>query len=326
MDRWRFENATTPRDFSPCGVVLDRRAPVLTVHSERAYNWISDENIILPEVLLLPLFAGPREPLGTLWVVSDTSGHFHNGHAQSLADLAAFAGIALRMISTERALSTALEEQSLLAKEMNHRIKNLFAITDGMIRASARGAESKAEMAEALSGRLHALAAAHVLVSRHLHEVGRTPRTSDLRSVLDAVLKPHAQSASGHSAFEIDGPMVRCGDRSINGVALIFHELATNAAKYGALSVPTGNVAVHWEKSGHDLVLRWKEDGGPTVVPPKTVSFGGSLIQSTITRQFGGALEHDWQTNGLSVLITLPLERITACGCQTTAPFAGLRG
>jgi two-component sensor histidine kinase len=318
--RWRhlhgslaaFENATTPRDFSPCGVVLDRRAPVLTVHSERAYDWISDEHIILPEVLLVPLFAGPDEPLGTLWVVSDTRGHFHNGHARALTELAAFVGIALRMISTERALSTALEEQSLLAKEMNHRVKNLFAITDGMIRASARGEGSKAEMAETLSGRLHALAAAHVLVSRHLHDVARTPRTSDIRSVLEAVLTPHAVNASGHSAFEIDGPKVRCGDRSINGVALIFHELATNAAKYGALSTPAGTVSVHWETRGDDLVVTWQESGGPAVTTPKINGFGGSLIYNTITRQFGGALEHDWQASGLSVKITLPLERVTA--------------
>ncbi len=317
--RWRhlhgslaaFESATTPRDFSPCGVVLDRKAPVLTINSERAYNWISDENIVLPEVLLVPLFAGVQ-PLGTLWVVSDTPGHFHNGHAQSLADLAAFTGIALRMISAERALSAALEEQSFLAKEMNHRVKNLFAVTDGMIRASARGETTKEAMAEALSGRLHALASAHSLVSRHLNDVGRAPRTSDLRSVLDAVLKPHDRNADGVSPIKIEGPLVRCGDRAINGIALMFHELATNAAKYGALSVPTGNVEVQWEKKGDDLIVTWEEQGGPPVVSPKSNGFGGSLVQNTITRQFRGALERDWREGGLSVKITMPLEQITA--------------
>ncbi|MBC8103512.1 MAG: GAF domain-containing protein [Cytophagales bacterium] len=317
--RWRylygslvaFEHATTPRDFSPCGVVLDRKTPVLTVHSERAYDWISDEHIILPEVLLVPLFAGAA-PLGTLWVVSDTSGHFHNGHSQSLRELAAFAGIALRMISAERALSEALEEQSLLAKEMNHRVKNLFAVTDGLIRASARGEETKEEMAKALSGRLHALASAHALVSRHLNDVGRAPRISDVRSILEAVLKPHFRNADDVSPFEIQGPLVRCGDRSINGIALTFHELATNAVKYGALSVPTGNVTVHWEENGDDLIVTWAERGGPAVASPKSSGFGGSLIQNTITRQFQGALERDWQASGLSVKITLPLEHVTA--------------
>jgi two-component sensor histidine kinase len=250
--------------------------------------------------------------LGTLWVVSDTSGHFHNGHSRSLAELAAFAGSALRMISAERALSAALEEQSLLAQEMNHRVKNLFAITDGMIRASARGEQTKEEMAEALAGRLHALASAHALVSRHLNEVGRAPRASDIRSVLDAVLKPHARYADGVSPFEIQGPLVGCGDRSINGVALTFHELATNAVKYGALSAPTGSVAVHWERSGDNLIVRWAERGGPEVMSPKANGFGGSLIQKTIARQFHGALEYDWQPGGLSVKITLPLDQISA--------------
>ncbi|KQX22693.1 sensor histidine kinase [Sphingomonas sp. Root1294] len=314
--RWRhlhgslaaFEDATTPRDFSPCGVVLDRRAPVLAVHSERAYDWISDERIILPEVLLVPLFAGD-EPLGTLWVVSDVAGHFHNGHARSLAELAAFAGMALRMISSERALSVALEEQSLLAMEMNHRVKNLFAVADGMIRASARGEASKQEMADALSGRLHALASAHSLVSRHLNELGRAPRKSDFRSVLEAVLKPHSD---GPASIEIDGPTVKCGDRSINGIALTFHELATNAAKYGALSAPGGSVAVRWEKDEATLAVTWTERGGPVVTAPAASGFGGSLLQKTITRQFHGTLEHDWRPDGLIVRITLPLAQIAA--------------
>jgi len=318
--RWRhlhgslsaFEDALTPRDFSPCGVTLDRRAPVLTVHSERAYGWISDVNIILPEVLLIPLFVGAFEPLGTLWVVSNTRGHFHRGHAQSLTELATFVGIALRMISSEQALATALEEQSLLAKEMNHRVKNLFAITDGMIRASASGAASKEELADGLSGRLHALASAHSLVSRHLNEVGRSPRASDFHSVLDAVLKPYDRRASGRSVFEADGPIVSCGDRAINGVALTFHELATNAAKYGALSVPTGTVAVRWEKDGEDLIVTWVERGGPAVSAPKANGFGGALLHNTVTRQFGGVVKHDWKTSGLAVTIRLPLEQVTA--------------
>src|SRR5690606_30993592 len=72
----RFEDATTPRNYSPCGVTLDRDAPVLSRHPERYYEWISDAGIVVPEVLLVPLPIGAEEPLGTLWVVGDEEGHF----------------------------------------------------------------------------------------------------------------------------------------------------------------------------------------------------------------------------------------------------------
>ena len=110
--RWRylrgvlapFEDATTPREFSPCGITLDQNGPVLSLHPERVYNWISDANIVVPEVLLVPLYIGSKEPLGTLWVVSDKEGHFDSGHARALTELATFVGIALRMLNSERQL------------------------------------------------------------------------------------------------------------------------------------------------------------------------------------------------------------------------------
>src|SRR5277367_779477 len=77
-----FNGATTPRDFSPCGITLDRNAPVLSLHPERVYSWIADANITVPEVLLVPLYLGGTDPLGTLWIVSEKEGHFDSGHAR----------------------------------------------------------------------------------------------------------------------------------------------------------------------------------------------------------------------------------------------------
>src|SRR5215475_12757070 len=85
-----FNGATTPRDFSPCGITLDRNAPVLSLHPERVYGWIADANIVVPEVLLVPLYVGDRVPLGTVCIVSDREGHFDSGHARALTELAAF--------------------------------------------------------------------------------------------------------------------------------------------------------------------------------------------------------------------------------------------
>jgi PAS domain S-box-containing protein len=111
-----FNGATTPRDFSPCGITLDRNAPVLSRHPERLYGWIADANIVVPEVLLVPLYLGGRVPLGTLWIVSDREGHFDSGHARALTELAAFVGIALRMVRSEQRLNQALEAQERTAE------------------------------------------------------------------------------------------------------------------------------------------------------------------------------------------------------------------
>ena len=111
-----FDGATTPRDFSPCGITLDRNAPVLAQHPERVYGWIADANIVVPEVLLVPLYLGGKVPLGTLWIVSDREGHFDSGHARALTELAAFVGIALRMVRSEHRLNQALEAQERAAE------------------------------------------------------------------------------------------------------------------------------------------------------------------------------------------------------------------
>lgn len=111
-----FNGATTPRDFSPCGITLDRNAPVLSLHPERVYGWIADANIVVPEVLLVPLYLGGKLPLGTLWIVSDREGHFDRGHARALTELAAFVGIALRMVRNEQRLNQALEAQAKAAE------------------------------------------------------------------------------------------------------------------------------------------------------------------------------------------------------------------
>jgi GAF domain len=95
-DLEKFTGATTPRHYSPCGITLDRRAPILVQRPERVYTWLQDANVSLPECLLVPLYVGADEPLGTLWIVSEAEGNFDGRHADALADLAGFAGLALR--------------------------------------------------------------------------------------------------------------------------------------------------------------------------------------------------------------------------------------
>ena len=307
-----FTGATTPRNFSPCGVTLDQNAPVLSLHPERVYSWIADAGIVVPEVLLVPLYLGGSVPLGTLWIVSDKEEHFDSGHARAMTELATFVGIALRMLRSETSLQRALEEQETLAREMSHRVKNLFSMIEALIRISGKGAPTADEMMKLLSGRLQALASAHALVRRSFSPMGQLPQSSDLKALIQAIVAPHERPESdGVTRFSIDGPAVECGEHATNGIALIFHELTTNAAKYGALTVDKGAVDVSWWRRDDVLVLHWLECDGPQIEgPPAKSGFGSALAQATIVRQFGGTLDCDWRRTGLAVTVTLPIERL----------------
>jgi two-component sensor histidine kinase len=293
-------------------VTLDQNAPVLSLHPERVYSWIAEANIVVPEVLLVPLYLGGTVPLGTLWIVSDREGHFDSGHARAMTELATFVGIALRMVKSEQQLQRALEEQETVAREMSHRVKNLFSMIEALIRVSGKGVVTADEMMKVLSGRLQALASAHALVRRSFSPVGQLPQSSDLKALIQAIVAPHERpEAGGVARFSIGGPQIECGEHATNGIALIFHELTTNAAKYGALTTEKGAVDVSWWKRDDELILHWLECDGPKIeAPPAKSGFGSALAQATIVRQFGGALDCDWRRTGLAVTVNLPIARL----------------
>lgn len=307
-----LEGCTVPRDFSPCAVTLDSNAPVLATHPERLCDWIADCHTQVPEVLLVPLHLDEEKPLGTLWVVSEDEEHFDSGHARIVTELAAFVGIALAMLRAEERLQHALEEQETVAREMHHRLNNVFALTDGMIRITARTARTPGEMADILSGRLLALARAHQLVQRRVVDIDNNgSEVFDFHSLIRVIVEPHEHTGVP-SKFVLEGIPIRCSEQTANSFALIFHELATNAAKYGVLAAPAGIVEIAWRAEGETLVVSWQESGGPEILAaPKSHGFGSILIRK-IVRQFGGTLEYDWRREGLKLTITSPLSRFTA--------------
>lgn len=307
-----FEGATTPRNDSPCGVTLDRDKPVLTRHSERSYSWIADVNVVLPEVLLVPLHRG-TEQLGTIWIVSDELSHFNRGHVEAVTEIAAFVSIALRMHQIETRLSQALKEQESLANEMSHRVKNVFNIVDGMIHLGGRRAQTVEELTTALSGRVRALAVAHGMVRRSFSDESRSIQTSDLSALIKAIMKPYESDPSRLTRFNLSGPEVSLGEHSTNGLALVLHELATNAAKYGALSREAGTIEIAWHLNATTLTLKWKERGGPIVTgAPLALGFGSRLVTETITRTLAGTQRYHWSPNGVEITLEIPLERLKA--------------
>jgi two-component sensor histidine kinase len=297
-----FEGEKTPRDNSPCGVCLDIEGPVLMERPERAFDWIRDANISVPEVLLVPLSRTGLDAIGTLWVVSDRVGHFNSGHARLLTELASFAAMALRMIQTEEQLHAALHQQEVLTREMSHRVKNLFSLMAGMVRMSRRGASSVDDLTDKLVGRITALSDAHGLVRRQFGD--GTPAATTLAEIVDRILRPY-----GQSRWSIGGPTLPVGEKATNSLALIFHELATNAAKYGAFSTEVGSVVLEWTADDNDVALNWQEAGGPVTGPIGEAGFGTRLIEATV-QSSNGAIDYQWKRDGLTVQVRLPLSAL----------------
>lgn len=205
----------------------------------------------------------------------------------------------------------AQERQQLLLQEMNHRVKNLLAVFRGLIGLSARSARSPQDMAQSLTGRLDALTQAKELVRPALmgaeHVQGE--RTT-VEALARTVLGPYDNS---HKRFVVCGPDVAVGPKAVTSLALALHEVATNAAKYGALSAADGEVHVVWDVRGDLLHLEWQESGGPDICePPQSAGFGSALTRRSITGQLGGAISYDWRKTGLRISITIAVQALAA--------------
>jgi PAS domain S-box-containing protein len=210
---------------------------------------------------------------------------------------------------TER--HTFEEAQNLLTRELNHRVKNLFAIANGMVSMTARTAKDPKEMATALRGRLSALSRAHELV-QPVNNLGQGHGSEvELSRLCEAVIEPYRQN--GSNKIMIEGPAVSIGSNTTTSLALVLHELATNAAKYGSLSQPGGEISIQWNIHNDTVDLLWRESGGPAVKsPPEFEGFGTQLSQRSIAGQLGGTLEREWLYEGLRVHMTLPLDRLAS--------------
>ena len=205
------------------------------------------------------------------------------------------------------------EQQELLLKEMDHRVKNLFAIVGGMVTLSARSANTPKELAQTVQGRLGALASAHQLIRPRRSAAGATERETTLGELVRKVLTPYADPAgTGDSkCTEIEGPEIPVGTEAATNVALVVHELATNAAKYGALSVPGGRIHISWTLVKGRLVLSWEEKNGPVITgPPEREGFGSLLARRSVSGGLRGDLNFQWKPTGLIVLVSTEMEHL----------------
>lgn len=126
------------------------------------------------------------------------------------------------------------------------------------------------------------------------------------------ILAPYLDTDADAARAQVEGAELATGGEAVTSLALVLHELATNAAKYGALSLPSGRVRVSWAVTGADLVLTWQESGGPMIKgPPTRQGFGSMLANRSVKGQLGGKLTFAWNEGGLLVRLTVPVERLT---------------
>ena len=196
-------------------------------------------------------------------------------------------------------------QTELMSRELSHRIKNIFAVIAGLIGLSApRGSEEK-NFANQLADRIAALGRAHNFARPHSPFSQPDIGFTTLRNLIGELMQPY-ETPSG-KPYEITGDDVPVGERSATPVALVIHELATNAVKYGALNSAAGRIAIEIKTDGDVVIIKWKEANGPEITStPVHCGFGTQLSDVSISGQLGGTLVRHWRVDGLEVVMTVP--------------------
>jgi two-component sensor histidine kinase len=188
----------------------------------------------------------------------------------------------------------AADRQQLMINELNHRVKNTLVVVQSLARHSLRPTGDGENGLAQFNDRLHALASAHDLLTR------RSWEGADLGELLVEALKPYANQLT------LDGPPVPLTPNAAVALAMIFHELATNASKYGALSTEAGRVSVTWNVEGRSrLTIIWRERAGPKVSPPNRGGFGSRLIAASLKGDLAGSADFEYAPEGLTCFLTI---------------------
>jgi len=233
-----------------------------------------------------------RRDGGYRWVLDRAVAFERNAQGRVVKTLSAALDIDERKRAEER--------RTLLINELNHRVKNTLASVQSIARQTMRSARTPEEMADVFTARLVALSGAHDVLTRENWE------GAGLKKIVQVALAPFAGDR-----ISTQGPDVRLGARAALALGMALHELATNAAKYGALSGEVGGVALSWQvRSGERAILDmvWREHGGPPVTPPKRRGFGSRLLTQGVRFELNGAAEMEFAPDGLICRISAPLE------------------
>jgi PAS domain S-box-containing protein len=211
------------------------------------------------------------------------------------------------MVHDVHDLKAELDQHALLVGELNHRLKNTLAAVQSIAAHSLWQSRSLADFREAFDGRIKALAHVQTMLS------SANWRGADLRILAEEALEPYR--TPDPQRCRVSGSDLDVRARAALTLKLLFHELATNAAKHGALTVPEGRVAVGWERvegrGGPFLLIRWQESGGPPVAPPSHRGFGSFLIERSLGYEFDARSELLFRPDGLVCHVSIPWSHLS---------------
>jgi PAS domain S-box-containing protein len=288
--------------FTICAAALDRRQRVLVEDLTADTNFVRFAEIAEPYGIRgaqsTPLLDRSGSVIAMLTTYSERPCRPSYRELQ-LMDL--YLEVVARQIERKR----HEEHREMLLNELNHRVKNTLVTVQSFAVQSLRNAGSAAQAREALEGRLVSLARAHDVLTREHWEL------ANVTDVVASALSPYFAKIPNHQ-LHISGPKLLLKPKAALAFALVLHELATNAVKYGALLNESGKISVDWQVTSTEpqqVVFRWKERGGPGVKPPERRGFGSRLIEEGIKQDMAGCVQLDFQPAGLACEIQVPLDR-----------------
>ena len=210
-------------------------------------------------------------------------------------------GVNFRDITEQTEMSAELRR---VMQELQHRVKNMLANVLALVSRARRDATSDKGVLDTLAARINALSHTHKVLTQE------NWRAADIY----ALIEPETRAIYGPDRVSLKGPAMHINARAALAIGMAIHELATNAAKYGAFSVASGTVDMTWMRiddgSEDRVVFRWIEHGGPEVKPKEASGFGSQLIASTITGSLHGEIDFDWKKEGLWVEFSVPMAEL----------------
>lgn len=295
------DTRATPLSHSMCQYVVTQNQG-LAVHDARTHPLLKHNGAIEDLGVIAYLGEPIRSPngqvLGSFCAIDDKP-HLWTAEDQAiLRDLA-------DMIESEMRLRHTVNRNDLLLKEMSHRVKNMFTLTGSLVRQSFRQARDKEHLVEGLLGRLMALSSSHELALGDPDALAESQAM--LGDLIEVAVAPHRHS--GDAPIVVEGPSLSLYPSAITYVALTLHELATNAAKYGALSDNGGTLSVAWETTEKGARLIWDERT-EIANPNNARGFGSEMLDNAVMFGLGGEIDRSITFAGIRYVIDLPKDAL----------------
>lgn len=292
----------TPLNSSFCQYVVTADTP-LAVSDARLHPMLASNGAVaglgVVAYLGVPIHAPTGHVIGSLCAIDHNARDWNDGQLAALSDLAA-------VIETELQLRRSVSDRAVIGSELNHRIKNLFTVVSGVVRLSRRAHDAAEPMARDIEARINALASAHQLI---LPAEENGISSTGLESLMQALLAPY-RGEGAQDRVRMTGPAVQIGARATTCLALIFHELATNSVKYGALGHADAVLRLDWRQADDSLHLDWDEQTGKPAILGDAIGFGSQLLEMTVEGELRGQIRTETTPAGLLRCLTLPLDTL----------------